>query len=126
MVRGRRGGGLGGLVATAACAGPVANAAASSTASPDAASARAYVRSELGVDRATIAHATAERAAGEAYVDTVAGECPQVRLTVPTKPSTKQGVALIGFFLEVGFSYETQALAPTRDAVSRIASVQQR
>jgi hypothetical protein len=126
MVRCRLWAGVLALVAMAVFAASASASTSSPSASRDAASARAFVRSELKIDQATVAHSTAEQAAGRAYVASVAAACPDSTLTIPTKLGTKKGVVLIGFLLEVASSYETQVLAPIRPAVGRIASVQQR
>jgi hypothetical protein len=99
-------------------------ASARTTAARDAASTRAFIGSELGIDRAMLAHGPAELAAGRAYLTSVRAECGSLRVHVPRKPGAKGFLRFFGFAIEVVVAYEDKTVAPARPEIDRIGRLQ--
>jgi hypothetical protein len=104
----------------------VASASTGTTAVRDAASTRAFIRSELQVVRVPVTHESTELAAGQAYVGGVQKECGDVQLRLRRKVSLDQALGFLRFGIETVTAYEDHALASLRPKVDRTAAEQDR
>lgn len=92
----------------------------------DAASARAFIASDLRADAAVARDRAAERNAVMALVKRVARECPKVLSGLPRQPNSLQASGVRQFLVQMLVTLDVDVLAPVRPAIERAGREQGR
>jgi hypothetical protein len=100
--------------------------AATSPATRDAASTRAFIQSSIRYDLGSLQRRQAIASAARGFVRGVFRGCGNGLVSFPSKSSAAQRVAVLGVELESSLALEVRAFAPIRALTDRIGRVQER